>query len=237
MLTHIVRSRWESVVVRRFAPYAICSVLFTLCACTKQAPQTASESGPPVIKISPRGGEVSVVSVGDILLGNASSAELANQGYDWSFEHVQPLLGSADLVIGNLAAPITTSTKKQARDKDYAYKVSHASAVALKRAGFHALCLGNNHVLDYGITGLRDTIAILNTNGLSGFGAGDNEEAARRGIIYDFGMVRIGFSAMAKKAASPKPLPKASAAATRCWRRRILRRTSRTCVSTPTSFW
>ena len=195
MLTHIIRSKLKSEMARLLLRHATWVLPLTLCACSKQTPQTNSDQGPPVIKVSARGGAVSVVSVGDILLGNASSTQLANQGYDWSFEHVQPLLGSADLVIGNLAAPVTTSTKKQAREKgekDYAYKLSHASAAALKRAGFHAVSLGNNHILDYGMNGLRDTLAILRTNDLVGFGAGDNEEEARRGVIYDFGTVRIG---------------------------------------------
>ena len=141
----------------------------------------------------PAGGETtSVVSVGDILLGDAAKPLLKAKGYDWPFDGVRPLLAKADLVIGNLEGPITATELKISQGKKYSYKVSAASGPALKRAGFHALSLANNHTLDYTVAGMRDTIANLRANGIAPFGAGENEREARRGLVYDFGTLRIG---------------------------------------------
>jgi poly-gamma-glutamate synthesis protein (capsule biosynthesis protein) len=160
--------------------------------CSKKSTASGVESGPAVIKMTARSNTISLVSVGDVLLGNAAAPYLETNGYDWPFANVKALLDSADLVVGNLAAPITTRTKKLSSDDDYTYKVAPDSAAALKRAGFHALSLGNNHVLDYGVAVMRETIEALRTNNIAAFGAGDSEDEARRGIIYDFGTVRIG---------------------------------------------
>src|SRR5436190_22083178 len=78
--------------------------------CGRKSPSQAasgSQREPEIIKMPARGATVGIVSVGDLLLGNASAPQLADKGYDWPFEKDRPLLAGADLVIGNLAAPIT----------------------------------------------------------------------------------------------------------------------------------
>lgn len=201
-----VSQRTAAKVVRLHAAFLVC--LLPLCSCEKATRSATGTNGTPgVVKMSVGGSTVSVVSVGDILLGSSSAAQLAEKGYDWPFEHVRPLLGNADLVIGNLAAPITTRTKKLAQD-DYSYKLSAASALALKRAGFHALSLGNNHMLDYGPLGLQETMAALQTNNIATFGAGKSESEARHGLLFDFGALRIGLLGYGEQSSEPKTIAK-----------------------------
>ena len=181
-----------------------------LCSCGKPPPAATGKTGrtPAVVQMPRSTGTVSVVSVGDILLGSTAAPQLAAKGFDWPFEQVQPLLSRADIVVGNLAAPITSAAKKTSGEKDYSYKVSQASAPALKRAGFHAVSLGNNHVLDFGIPGMRDTIAALRTNNIEAFGAGASEDDARRGLVHDFGTLRIGWIGCGDDGTEPKALAK-----------------------------
>ena len=156
-----------------------------------------------------------MVFVGDILLGDAGTVALQVNGYEWPFEKVRSLLEGADLIIGNLEGPMTSSKEKLLEGKGYSYKCSPEGAPALKRAGFHAVSLANNHTLDYGIPGLRDTITVLRENRIAPFGAGENEAEARRGVVYDFGSIRIGvlgytedrdqYKALGWFAAGPKP--------------------------------
>jgi poly-gamma-glutamate synthesis protein (capsule biosynthesis protein) len=154
--------------------------------------KTARGNAPETIRKKARGTNVSVVFVGDILLGDAAAKQFELNGYDWSFEHVKNLIADSDVVIGNLEGPITTAKKMLSKEKKYSYKVKPASAPALKRAGFHAMSLANNHTLDYGPAGMFETIALLRTNDIVPFGAGGNEAEARRGIVYDFGTIRLG---------------------------------------------
>jgi len=179
-----------------------------LCGCSKQSSSRDGDQKPEIVAVPSRGGAITVVATGDLLLGNASASKLAEKGFDWPFVHVQPLLDGADLVIGNVAAPITTVKKRLADEKDYAYQVNPAAGPALKRAGFHALCLANDHVLDFGVPGLQETIAVLRTNQLIPFGAGDNEREARRGVVYDFGTLRIGLLGYGQKGSETKSIAK-----------------------------
>jgi poly-gamma-glutamate synthesis protein (capsule biosynthesis protein) len=43
---------------------------------------------------------------------------------------------------------------------------------------FEVACLGNNHTLDYGVAGLRETLRLLHRNGIRTVGAGLTEEEA-----------------------------------------------------------
>ncbi len=133
-----------------------------------------------------------VVSVGDILLADASQKTLEAHGYDWPFKAVQPLLSRADLILGNLEGPITDHKKKLDKTKGYAYRARKASAGALKRAGFHGLSLANNHILDFGVQGMMDTLDVVKSNGMVPFGAGAGVDEARRGVVFDLGGFRIG---------------------------------------------
>ena len=96
------------------AAWVLAACVLVAAGCGKESGSRAKTAGEgaAVIKMTARGNTVSVVSVGDVLLGNASQPYLTTNGYDWAFAGVKPLLDSADLVIGNLAAPITTTTKK-----------------------------------------------------------------------------------------------------------------------------
>lgn len=50
---------------------------------------------------------ITIVAVGDIMLGGTAQEILIEEGYDYPFKHVHPLLADADIVIGNLEGPLT----------------------------------------------------------------------------------------------------------------------------------
>lgn len=56
-----------------------------------------------------------------------------------------------------------------------------------------AVSLANNHMLDYGINGLIQTISFLNTNHISYFGAGQKEDNYHNPYIYEAKEKRIAF--------------------------------------------
>jgi len=119
-----------------------------------------------------------IVWTGDILLADRAQPFLERFGYAWAFEHVRPLL-DADFVIGNAEGPITTRSEQYFPKQQFEYNAQPAAAAALAAAGFDALGLSNNHALDRGPEGLRDTLAHIRAAGLRTFGAGmDADEAA-----------------------------------------------------------
>lgn len=137
---------------------------------------------------------VQISAVGDIMLGGTATPVLEEHGYDYPFEKTRHLLQNSDIVIGNLEGPLTTAETPYASDKTYLFKTPPDKvAPALKKAGFTLLNLANNHILDYGIQGLKDTTQALENNQLQHVGAGINLQQARKGLIVEAQGYRIGF--------------------------------------------
>lgn len=85
----------------------------------------------------------------------------------------------ADLSIVNLECPITESNSKIKKSGPN-IKAGEDSLKALKFAGFNLVTLANNHILDFGSQGLKDTISKCNAEDISYVGAGRNIEQARK---------------------------------------------------------
>jgi len=69
----------------------------------------------------------------------------------------------------------------------------------LSAGGFHVATLANNHVLDAGSDGLRDTIAACSDAGLAVVGAGMSLDAAETPLSQTLGGVRIAILACAER--------------------------------------
>jgi poly-gamma-glutamate synthesis protein (capsule biosynthesis protein) len=66
---------------------------------------------------------------------------------------------------------------------------------SIKYAGFNLLSLANNHILDWGATGIQETCSILDKAGITYAGAGNNLDDARRPAIIEINKVTVGFLA------------------------------------------
>jgi poly-gamma-glutamate synthesis protein (capsule biosynthesis protein) len=133
-----------------------------------------------------------ISAVGDIMLDGTARPYLQRHGYDHAFALVRSLFAESDLVIGNLEGPLTTASVPLVEKKFLFRSPGQPVAAALARAGIGAVSLANNHALDYGIAGLRDTIAALSDAGIEYFGAGETLHAARTPAIVDTGAAKIG---------------------------------------------
>jgi len=138
---------------------------------------------------------ITIVAVGDIMLGGTAEEVLLKEGYDYPFKHVKPLLSNASIVIGNLEGPLTSICNSDMKlDKEYVFRSpAEKVAPALKNAGFNLLNLANNHILDYGTQGMHDTSKALKDSGINSVGVGENISQARTGIIMDTANGKVGF--------------------------------------------
>lgn len=116
-----------------------------------------------------------------IRLAEARCGPLGRQlefGYPWGdaiavLEEMQPALR-----IVNLETAVTVSEDAQP-GKGIHYRMDPANVPCLLRAGIHCCVLANNHVLDWGVAGLLETLDRLEAAGLRAAGAGrDAGEAA-----------------------------------------------------------
>ncbi|MEF3307424.1 CapA family protein [Paenibacillus sp. GYB004] len=139
---------------------------------------------------------VQLTFVGDVIFADNVEATLKRNGYDYPYKNVQSYLEKADLTIANLETPITE--RGTAQIKQYAYRSTPAALPAFKQAGIDLVNLANNHILDYGTTGLLDTFSHLDKNGIRWFGAGRNVTEAFKPVIIEIKGMKIAFIGLSK---------------------------------------
>jgi poly-gamma-glutamate capsule biosynthesis protein CapA/YwtB (metallophosphatase superfamily) len=137
-----------------------------------------------LLPLSAHGAEVIIQAAGDVMLGGRWEKQVARDGYFHPFERIAPELKKGDITLINLEAPLT-SRGSEFTDKKYRFRVNPKAAAALKKAGITTVTLANNHSMDYGATGLQDTLQQLDKAGIGHVGAGENLAAARKPVIYD----------------------------------------------------
>ncbi len=93
---------------------------------------------------------------GDVMLGRGCGAEIQD-GKD-PFAGIGTVLRGASFAAANLECTISSLGNSTPR---YAFRAARNSAQLLRRAGFHAVGLANNHALDFGAAALDDSIDCL----------------------------------------------------------------------------
>lgn len=100
-----------------------------------------------------------------------------------------------DLRIINLETAVTASGDWW-RGKEVHYRMSPANVPCLTAARIDCCTLANNHVLDWGFAGLRETLATLRQAGVSSAGAGESlAEAEAPAVLEAAGKGRVLFFA------------------------------------------
>jgi hypothetical protein len=112
---------------------------------------------------APPRGPVTIAWVGDITPGSAMGVPPGDGRVQ--FAHVRRFLRSADLAFGNLEGTYSTGGASKCGGEGgracYAFQAPPGHARALRRAGFDAVNLANNHAWDYGAAGQAQTTAAL----------------------------------------------------------------------------
>lgn len=136
--------------------------------------------------------KVTLSAVGDIMLAGSGAATFARDGFQYPFAATSQELRRADISIGNLEAPLSSGGNEFA-GKKFRFRVNPKAAGALKRAGFSVLTLANNHIMDFGARGLRETLASLDRQNISYAGAGEDIEAARKPALLERNGKKVAF--------------------------------------------
>jgi len=106
-------------------------------------------------------------------------------------ESVENLFGTADYRIVNLETPLTDNMSKKRIVKTGPHLCSSAETILpyMHQLKVDMVTLANNHILDYGVKGLSDTLNTLRKNNIDYIGAGNNlKEASTPYIIEAEGM-------------------------------------------------
>src|SRR3972149_116562 len=103
---------------------------------------------------------------------------------------------SADLSIVDLECPLTDQDHPIPK-RGPCLKAPPSCAQTFRNANIHVLNLANNHILDQGAIGLKDTLEAAMAAGLDTVGAGRNLAEARRILVKDVDGLRIGILGLA----------------------------------------
>jgi poly-gamma-glutamate capsule biosynthesis protein CapA/YwtB (metallophosphatase superfamily) len=107
------------------------------------------------------------------------------------FGDLAPLIREADLAVGNLEFALS-DRGSPVRGKIYPHKGPASALAGLTEAGFDAVNLANNHMLDYGEAPLLDTLDALDLAGIARFGAGRDLAEAQAPVVVERGGLKIG---------------------------------------------
>jgi poly-gamma-glutamate synthesis protein (capsule biosynthesis protein) len=125
---------------------------------------------------------VDVVAVGDVFLNREDPAS--------AFRHTRDLFGAADVRMGNLEASLVGGSPAQFRS--LCIRMPPGAASALGDVGFDAMSFANNHAMDWGPDALRETVELMETEGVAVAGAGADLAAAERVVTVDADGVSVG---------------------------------------------
>ena len=103
-------------------------------------------------------------------------------GYDYFFTNVRELFRSDDLTIVNLEGPLTTVEKPQKKGEEFLFKGDPDYVKVLTGSGVELCNLCNNHTLDYGKEGLKETAKVLDDYGIGYCGYSKAYDAEIKGI-------------------------------------------------------
>lgn len=138
---------------------------------------------------------LSILFVGDLMFDRYIRQISEKNGSDFVFAGVSKLLSENDLVVGNLEGPITDNlsvsvgSASGARD-NYIFTFNSDVASNLWKNNIKIVDIGNNHILNFGDSGLSQTKEYLKKNNIDFFGDPDGEN---RMLVLDKNNIKIAF--------------------------------------------
>ncbi len=140
--------------------------------------------------------------VGDIMLARRYESPggiIDTLGVEGIFDPTLPYLGdAADITVANLECPLTTRGPRHPT-KPIVFRGRPSNVAGLVHAGIDVVSLANNHVIDYGLEGLRETQEVLGAHGIRYSGAGANSYEAHLPLFYQKSGVNIAFLAFSDR--------------------------------------
>lgn len=143
-------------------------------------PTDILEAEIPTIEPETALSSVTITAAGDCTLGgdwNTTAHErfeeyISEYGYDYFLANVKDIFENDDLTFVNLEGPLTTSDDKRG-GRIFNFKGDPENVEILNSASVEVAGVANNHALDFGIAGLKETARVLEDAdiGVCGYGA------------------------------------------------------------------
>lgn len=128
-----------------------------------------------------------ITIAGDYCPGEKTSLAIESEQYTSILGEIKDVISKVDYSIVNLECPVAHTSYSPIDKCGPNLKCSEKSIEALKWTGFNCVTLANNHFLDYGVEGVKDTIITCNKNSLDYVGGGINAKEASKTLYKKIG--------------------------------------------------
>lgn len=150
---------------------------------------------------------VSILFAGDLMVDRYIRTVVSSKGDDYVFEGVKDVMQNADLVVANLEGPITKNESisigtEIGERNNYKFTFDERAVDILKKYNIRAVNIGNNHILDFGLDGAKQTQNCLEKGGVGYFGQFNGNTVSSSNILKlgDFRIGFVGYNQFAKDA-------------------------------------
>jgi poly-gamma-glutamate synthesis protein (capsule biosynthesis protein) len=129
---------------------------------------------------------IKVAFVGDIMLDRGVYNKIVKKGagdFNFAFANIKNDLKKYDLLVGNLEGPV--SDKGIDKHDLYSFRMDPQILPVLKDLGFGVLSIANNHIDNWGLSAIEDTISRLSSSGIQVVGGGMNSQESYAPVIIN----------------------------------------------------
>lgn len=115
--------------------------------------------------------------VGDMMFGRNVQKVVDNKGYEFLFREVEPYFKASDYNTGNFENPILKRDESEYElpEKSIFLHAQPDVAPYLSSINFTTINLANNHLMDYGVAGLTETLDTFAATDTAAIGGGLNK--------------------------------------------------------------
>ncbi|MCX6816806.1 MAG: CapA family protein [Candidatus Beckwithbacteria bacterium] len=141
---------------------------------------------------------VNLIFAGDLSFDRHIRQMADQNSYDFILVPLKDLFFSADLVIVNLETPITDNPSVSVGSvigspQNYRFTSAPETAAVLARHNIKLVNLGNNHTLNFGLDGLKQTKGYLTAAGVDFFGNTGQASDSARSAVKQINQLNFGF--------------------------------------------
>lgn len=164
----------------------------------EQAVPTSNKLSVPTVTPTPVK-SVKLLVAGDLMFDRHIRKHAAEKGNDYIFAAIKPLLLSADAVLVNLEGPITDQPSKSLGSQvgspnNFIFTFPSSLAETLRSHNITIVNLGNNHILNFGQSGVASTVDYLAAAQVKYFGyVSANHSTVSPSLVTEINGIKIGF--------------------------------------------
>jgi len=168
--------------------------------------------------LAPTQARAAVLFGGDMMFDRTIRTTIAEKGGDFIFSCIDDTLQSTDLVVANLEGPITAASSLSegtpiGSSGNYVFTFPPSTAELLAAHRIAIVNLGNNHILNFGASGVRSTESALARAGVGYFGDIGGERVVYRTVRSGVRLAFINYNEFGGNASTALAQIKATRAA------------------------